>query len=245
VAAFDLGVVVERAGGTEQRLDVLGAIEPDRSASLRLQPPPAALGRVCEDQAVLDGDLENLPEAGDRLVGRRDRERAALALALAAAFVGVRVDDRFALGGRGFDRARFCDLRLAVAVYLGDRDLREAVIFEEREQVVGELPFVVEPGARPPLPLADLKSARGELVEGRVLRDLRGRLGNGRAPDPAAHVGEDVLQLGVSVVACVALPGVAEGDVVPFTVSAYPRGERDPSLALAFGDLAGCWTCHQ
>ena len=206
VAALELGVSVELSGGAEQRLDVLGAIEPNRGRSLRLQPSPAALRRVRGDQAVLDGDLENLPEAGDRLVDRRDRERAALALTLAAAFVGVGVDDRFALGGRGFDRARFCDLGLAVAIDLGDRDLRQAVIREERKQVMGELPFVVEPGARPPLPLAGLKPARGELVEGRVLLDLGCRLGRRRTPDPAPHVGEDVLQLGVGFAARVALP---------------------------------------
>src|ERR1019366_1393083 len=110
-----LGVTVEFARSIEQRLDVLGAIEPYRSRLLRLQSPPAALGRVRADQPVLDGDLKNLPEAGDRLVDRRDRQRATWPPVFAPALVHALVGQRLAVGCCGLDRLGFCHLRPAVA----------------------------------------------------------------------------------------------------------------------------------
>ena len=90
-----LRVPVQLARRIEQRDDLINPIEVHRSGLAGLQLASAGVDpdRVAGDQLVLEGNLENLPEAGDRLVHR--------------------------LGGERF----FVDLALAVAVDLGDRDL--------------------------------------------------------------------------------------------------------------------------
>lgn len=134
------------------------------------------------DVLVLNRCLEHLGEQRDCRVDRAVGKRATL-FALAVA-----------------------DLAGAVAINLGDRDLGEAMVLEEWEQVAGERPLVVLDGARGDLVAARLEPLRGELVEGGVLGGCGGRRGLWWLPGPAADVGEDILQLGVRAAAGVALP---------------------------------------
>ncbi len=63
---------------------------------------------------------------------------------VAAPAIRALVHHRLAFGGLDSDRAGFCQLRRLETVNLTDRDLRRRVAAKEREQVLGELPFVVQ-----------------------------------------------------------------------------------------------------
>ena len=117
---------------------------------------------VARDQVVLDGDLEDLPEAGDRLVDRLGRQRG------------------------------FVDLASAVSVDLGDRDLRQPMPGEERQQVIAQLPLVVEHGVGCPLAAVSVEPLAGELVERWVGLDVDLTRRIRRAPDASSNVGQDV-----------------------------------------------------
>ena len=164
----------------EQRLDLLGAVEPDRELARCLELAVAGVDadRVAGDQLPLFGHGEDLPQARDRLV------------------------DRF--GGQ----QAFADLVLAVAVDLGDGDLRRVMGVEERQQVTGELPPVVRERRLAQLAAAGVEPLRGELVEGRRHRRPRDA-GRGRDPDAALDVGQDVAQLGLGFLARPAIGGGA------------------------------------
>src|SRR6478752_4607229 len=101
-----LGRQVQLACGVEERNDLVDAVEVD--GTLLGRPELALAGVhpdwVARDQVVLDGDLEDLPEAGDRLVDRLGRQRG------------------------------FVDLASAVSVDLDDRYLRQPIPGEERQQ---------------------------------------------------------------------------------------------------------------
>jgi hypothetical protein len=86
------------------------------------------------------------------------------------------------------------DLQGAVAVDLGDGDLRQVVAVEERQQVVAQLPRVVGERGLLELATARLEPLRRELVERRGGRRLRG-VGDAWCPQSALDVGQDVAQL--------------------------------------------------
>jgi hypothetical protein len=85
---------------------------------------------------VVDSDIEDLGQEEQVHVDRACRERP-LGPAVASASA---IDDLDHPGllrlGRGGDLGGLSYLALAVAVDLGDRDLREAVVLEERKQVI-------------------------------------------------------------------------------------------------------------
>ena len=90
----------------------------------RRLPTAGLLGEV----AVVDGDREDLRQQVDVHVDRARRQRPRAPAVAAAEAVDVRDRHRLAaLGGRR-DLGRLADLALAVAVDLGDRDLREVVV---------------------------------------------------------------------------------------------------------------------
>ena len=123
-----------------QRLDLLGAIERAPNRPPLLEPAPLTPRRVAIDQLPLDGDVEDLRKPLNRLVDRG------------------RVDRPLA------------DLQLPVAVDLGDRDLGERVLGEVRQQVLGQLPLVVEEGVgREPLGLHRFEPLGRELMERRLV----------------------------------------------------------------------------
>jgi hypothetical protein len=93
------------------------------TCSTDLQPAAATRRGVPGDQLVLDGDLEDLGEAGERLVDR------------------PRTDPAFA------------HFVLPVAVDLLNRDLVQAMLGEERQQVDGQLLLVRRDGRRTKLGL--------------------------------------------------------------------------------------------
>ena len=161
-----------RAGGLEQRLDLLTAQA--RPPGLRFaELLHLGLHRVVVDQLVADGDVEDLAEPGQRLVDRPVRERALNELALA-----------------------LLNLRGLVAIDLLRRDLGELVLGEERQHVVAESERVVldRPGGE--LPLAGLEPLGSELMEGRLAPAVgEAPIARGRPPDPTPNVRQDVREL--------------------------------------------------
>jgi hypothetical protein len=96
-----------------------------------------------------------------------------------------------------------------------------------------------------PLACSHPEPLRCELVE----RWLRHRLsGNGlrsrRPPNPAADVGEHVLQLDLGLRLRPSFVGSAKRDVPPLPVGAEAECERPPTFAGSFYDLACCWSAH-
>jgi len=114
---------------------------------------------VAVDDAVVDGDGEDLGQEIEVHVDRAPGKgaRAATVAPTEAIDVGHR-QRRPALGG-GRDLGRFAHLALAVAVDLGHRDLGDAVVLEERQQVVGEVVPVAAGGV-----LLDLELLGGEPI---------------------------------------------------------------------------------
>jgi hypothetical protein len=196
-------------------------LEPGVGASVRLDAPSLALGRVPFNVAVLDGVLEDLRKPRQRLVDRDVRERA--------------IHEA---------RLSFSHLRGAVPVHFLDRDRGEPVVLEEREQMVRERPCVVLACTGSPLALvAGIPLAR-EDVECRLDRGSFDRLFDGRLPDAAADIGERILELGLGAVECPALVGSAEGDIATFAVSAEPQRVGAAVFAVASDDLAGGLARH-
>lgn len=91
--------------------------------------------------------------------------------------------------------SRSRSLRSLVAIDLAGGDLRQLVLGEEGEEVMGEGEFVVLGGSRRELIAPRVQPLRGELVEGRLFVLLDRRRRRGRLPDPAPNIGEDVGEL--------------------------------------------------
>jgi len=66
----------------------------------------------------------------------------------------------------------------------------------------------------------------------------------GGLPDPAANIGEDVLQFKLCLRLCPSLVWAAEGDVLALTVGPEAQRKYAPIGVLADHDLAGCWSGH-
>ncbi|HET9720226.1 MAG TPA: hypothetical protein VFP55_09125 [Solirubrobacteraceae bacterium] len=129
---------VQLTGRVQQRLDVLGPVQPHRRRPGRLE-PLRVLDRVTVDQPPSLRALEDLTEPGDRLVDRHGRQLA------------------------------LTDLRSRVPVDLPRGDLRQPVLAEVRQQVVRELPLIVQLGALAPAAFVVVVPLGGELEERRVL----------------------------------------------------------------------------
>jgi hypothetical protein len=159
------------------------------------------------------------------LIERADRGRARAAIASSEA-VGVRERHRSAAFGGCRDLGGLAHLALPVAVHLGDRDLGEVVILEEREQVVGEVVPVAVRGVRLDLEALRREPVGGELVESGIDVLCRSRIGLGRAPraqvDVAQHDGEPAL--GHRQGPAVLRP--AEVQIAALAVGGEPQPER-------------------
>ena len=201
-----------RPGRSQQDLDLLAA-QPGPPRLGLLQLLDLRLDRVVLDQLVADGGVEDLPQPGQRLVDRPVRQRPLDQALLALA-----------------------DLGRLVAVDLLGGDLREPVVLEEGQQVVPQRELVVLDRSRRELVAARVQPLGGELVEGRLARLGRLRVLR-RPPDPAAHVGEDVGQLLLGLVARPALGGAAERHVAALAVGAEAQGE---GAALAPSNSTTC-----
>ena len=154
-------------GVLKQDLDLL-AVQASAGGRLLLELGHLALDGVVVDQVVADGDVEDLAEADERLVDRAVAQRPIDPAVLA-----------------------FTDLRGLVAVDFPGGDLGEAVVFEERQQMMGQRQFVVLDRPRRELVTAAVQPLRGELVEARVVGlDWRGGLRLWCLPGAAADVGE-------------------------------------------------------
>lgn len=130
--------------------------------SFGFQPPPLPPSRVSGNDPVLDRILQDLREASNRLVDRIGRENT------------------------------LTRLHCLVAIYFPGCDFAKTMLLEERKQVVGQRPFVVN--ERPlaeslvPLPLEPLGC---KLVECRVV-GRKCRFRRWRMPDSSADICEDV-----------------------------------------------------
>ncbi len=94
VARRTYGAPVEVASRIQQRLYVLGTVQPHRGSLDCLEASSSAFGRIGLDQLVLNGDLENLSKPRDGLVDARGRKRASWAPMRAASLVHVFLDQR-------------------------------------------------------------------------------------------------------------------------------------------------------
>ena len=93
--------------------------------------------------AVVDCDREDLRQQVDVYVNRARRQRPPAAPIPPAQTIDVRERHRIAALRGCRDLGSLAHLVLAVAVDLGHRDLREVVLLEERQQVLGEVVAVV------------------------------------------------------------------------------------------------------
>jgi hypothetical protein len=183
----------------------------DRSGPGGFELAPARVDpdRIAGEQLILDGDLEDLAEAGDRLVDRLCGER------------------------------RLVDLALAVPVDLGDRDLGEPMAREDRQEVVAELPLVVENGIGRPLAPMGVEPLAREHVERRVRLDLNFEPRSGRAPDPAANVGEHIPELILGTRPAPTVCCRSKGDVAALAVRAEAQRVGRTARGALLDDRAG------
>jgi hypothetical protein len=116
--------------------------------------------------------------------------------------------------------------------------------WKERQQVVADLPGVVEHGVLAQLSAAVLEPLRREGMEARV---ARAGSGNGQRPDPDAplDIGQDMTKLALSAFARPSVSSRAERDVLALAVGAEPQCERPPLAGLLLDDLAGGLRGHQ
>jgi hypothetical protein len=112
--------VVKLTSGIEERFDLLRTIQPRPPRLRRLESPSTPLRRVALEPSVLDRELKDLRQTSDRLVDRRGAQ------------------------------APLRDLQMPVAIHLFNRDLRKTQASEVGQQVVAELPLVVEDRVRRP-----------------------------------------------------------------------------------------------
>jgi hypothetical protein len=99
---------------------------------------------------------------------------------------------------------------------------------EEREQVTGERPPPVFDGPQSYVVFACSYPLRRELMKRRIaLRLFDGRSANGRLPDAAPHVREDVGEFSLSAPTIPSLLSGSESDVL-----ALPVGARRPYLSV-------------
>jgi hypothetical protein len=185
---------------------------------------------------VLDRQLEDLREPRQALVDARGAQRAE--------DLTVRVAQRFPRGDRRLPPGALAHLRLTPAVDFLRRDRGERHRSEERQQVLGELPFAVEDRVR--------RQLRGHAPEPLVCEHreqriwLLGRRLSEVVLTPASHVREDRLQLLVGASARPPIRRLPEPHLSPLTVQ-HREADRERAAALpgALDHLSRCWTCHQ
>ena len=210
----DALAAVELAGRLEQDCDLLGAIEVHRPRSRELQAAALADRRVARDVAVVDGDSQDLRQQVDVHVDRARRQRSRTAAVASAQPIDIGHRQRRPVPGGRRDLGGFAHLALPVAVNLGHGDLGDAVVLEERQQVVGEVVPVAAGGVRVDLEALGREPIGRKLVEGRVgglrRRGIRPRRPPGAKVDVAKHDGKLALRHRQSP----AVLGFAEGQVL-------------------------------
>jgi hypothetical protein len=149
------------------------------------------------EQVVTHRRVEDLPEAGQRLVDRAVGQRP-LNLALLA----------------------LPDLGGLIAVGLMGRDLGQPLVLEEGEQVMGQCQLVVLDGAGGELVAPRCQPLGGELVKGRLRFGVAGLLRARWLPNAAPNIREDVRKLLLGSFLIPASLGGPEAQVAPFAVSA-------------------------
>ena len=181
----DVGPAQARAPRrSERRRTTASRATPPAELARRSTRASRSSSRAAETSASICSARSRVVRTGFRCFSRRRLPRAGLRSISSRSTRDVedlrQPLDRLVDRGR-VDRA-LADLQLAVAVDLGDRDLRQRVLGEVRQQVPGQLPLVVEQRVAPqPLVLHRLEPVGGELVEGRLV------LGRGRRRPAAAR----------------------------------------------------------
>jgi hypothetical protein len=133
------GLAVKSARRLEQRRDLAGGVDVGPLRLRRLELAASASRGARRDVPVLHGEIQNLTEPHERLIDALVRQRSTL--------------DLLASCTSRFELVALVDLRGPIAINLGDRDVRQSVVLEERQQVVGELPPVELGGRLPQLGL--------------------------------------------------------------------------------------------
>ena len=168
--------------------------------------------------------------------------RAATVAPAEAIDVGHR-QRRPVLGG-GRDLGGFAHLALAVAVDLGHRDLGDAVVLEERQQVVGEVVRVAAGGVLLDLELLGREPIGRELVEGRVGVLRRRWIRPRRPPRAEVDVAKHDRELALRHRQSPAVLRLAQGQVLALAVGA--KAQREAGLAWCRLDhLSSCGACHR
>ena len=179
------------------------------------------LDRVVLDQLVADRRVENLAEPRQRLVDR-------------------------SVGQRALDLAQlaFADLGGLVAVDLLRGDLREPVVLEEGQQVMGQRQLVVLDRPRRELVAARLKPLGGELVEGRLGRRLGRRAGSLGLQMPRRTSARTLASSSSAFSRLQPSARGAERHVAALAVGAEAKGEGAPALPLQLDHLPCRSACH-
>jgi hypothetical protein len=229
---FVVGIAVELGRRLQQRLDLRGAVDVDGGRAALAQAPPLTFGGVLGDAEALvfDGDRERPLQVVDRPVDRPRRKRSQ--------YLAVVVSLRLAPLDRPRAGPGLLHLERAVLVYALDVDLLECPIAEEGDEVPQRPLFVLGRF------LGDLTLAGGGQVGGKraevrhpigsalVARPARLLLG-GRHPEPAANVGEDVLQLHVGPLVIPVFVLIAERQVLALAVGAEAKRVDAAGLPLS------------
>ena len=141
------------------------------------------------------------------------------------------------------DLGGFAHLALAVAVDLGHRDLGDAVVLEERQQVVGEVVPVAARGVLLDLELLGREPIGRELVEGRAGVLRRRWIRPRRPPRAEVDVAKHDRELALRHRQSPAVLRLAQGQVLALAIGAKPQ--REAGLAWCRPDhLSSCGACH-
>jgi hypothetical protein len=123
-------------------------------------------------------------------------------------------------------------------------DLREPVVFEERQQVMAQRQLVVLNGAGRKLMASGCQPFGSELVKGRLPRLVAFLLCSRGLPDPPPHIGEDIRQLVFGLPLVPAFLGGAETHVAAFAVGTEAQAKSLADLPLPHDYLSRPWPRH-
>ena len=166
--------------------------------------------------------FEDLRQDVDLHVDRPRRERLLDAFVAAPALVDDLDHQRTAGIDRGLAEGVFADLVLAVAVDLGERDLRDPVFGEERQEVVGQFVAVVAGGGRLDFGALEREPVRGELEKPSVFVRLW-LLTSGGLPGAEFDVAQHSGELAFCLEQCPSVLGAPEREVLAIAVGSEPQ----------------------
>jgi hypothetical protein len=176
------------------------------------------------------------------LIERGDRARAPAVASAAPIDVGDH--HRLPALRRRRDLGRLAHLALAVAVDLGDCDLREVMALEERQQVVRQIVSVVVGRVRLDLQLLGGEPVGRKLVEGRIDLRHRGRIRPLRPPGAEVDVAQHDRQLALGHLHRPPILGAPELDYLALAEGAEAQREAAPA-AVGREHLSARARCHQ